>query len=64
MRVAGFATAIRRAVVPAPVAAAASEAVRDFTASRTREAAYLARVETGGPIAVARAEARYPFAAP
>lgn len=54
----------RRAVVPAPVAAAASEAARDFAVSRRREAAYLARVEAGGPFAVARAAARYPFAAP
>ena len=54
----------RRAIVPAPVAAAALAAAEDHASCRSREAAYLARVEAGGPIAVARAAARYPFAAP
>lgn len=53
----------RRAPVTAPVAAAALAAAEDHAACRSREAAYLARVEAGGPIAVARAAARYPFAA-
>lgn len=54
----------RRAIVPAPVAAAALAAAEDHASCRSREAAYLARVEAGGPVAVARAAARYPFAAP
>lgn len=54
----------RRVPVPAPVAAAALAAAEDHASCRSREAAYLARVEAGGTMAVARAAARYPFAAP
>jgi len=39
-------------------------AARDYACCRANEAAFLSRVEAGGSFAVARAAARYPFAAP